>query len=406
MNAKSLKPGWRVVKFGDVVKNSNLTERDPHEAGIDRVVGLEHIDPGNLHIKRWNSAAEGTSFTRKFVPGQTLFGKRRAYQRKVAFAEFEGICSGDILTFESKDPKTLLPELLPFICQSDRFFDHALGTSAGSLSPRTSWKALASFEFPLPPIDEQKRMAEILWAADDAVEQNEEVMGHLQRGFRKILFHAFQSRAGQGFRGLSRPNTSDWQIKRVNEVGKVQLGRQRAPRYQSGKHKRPYLRVANVFDDFIKTGDVLSMDFDDREFAKYRLEYGDVLLNEGQSRELVGRCAMYTGQVDECCYQNTLLRFRAGPDMLPEFALLYFQFLFYRGSFASVATQTTSIAHLGAETLKKLYMPVPSRSDQETIVQRLRVMKDSRRHLSDHSSRLTTTQRVLVDEMLEGRSDV
>ena len=109
---------------------------------------------------------------------------------------------------------------------------------------------------------------------------------------------------------------------------------------------------------------------------------------------------------DECCYQNTLLRFRAGPDMLPDFALLYFQFLFYRGSFASVATQTTSIAHLGAETLKKLYMPVPSRSDQEAIVQRLRVMKDSRRYLSDHWSRLTATQRVLVDEMLEGRSDV
>lgn len=171
MNAKSLKPGWRVVKFGDVVKNSNLAERDPHEAGIDRVVGLEHIDPGNLHIKRWKSAAEGTSFTRKFVPGQTLFGKRRAYQRKVAFAEFEGICSGDILTFESKDPKTLLPALLPFICQSDAFFDHALGTSAGSLSPRTSWKALASFEFALPPIDEQKRMAEILWAADQTIER-------------------------------------------------------------------------------------------------------------------------------------------------------------------------------------------------------------------------------------------
>lgn len=100
-----------------------------------------------------------------------MFGKRRAYQRKVAYAEFEGICSGDILTFEPKDKKVLLPELLPFICQSDAFFDHALGTSAGSLSPRTSWKALKDFEFPLPPIEEQKRIAEILWAMDDAVEK-------------------------------------------------------------------------------------------------------------------------------------------------------------------------------------------------------------------------------------------
>jgi type I restriction enzyme S subunit len=159
-----------MVKFGDVVENVNLVERDLAARGIDRIVGLEHIDPENLHIRRWNTLENGTSFTRKFVPGQTLFGKRRAYQRKVAYAEFEGICSGDILTFESKDKQVLLSELLPFICQTDAFFEYALGTSAGSLSPRTSWNALKDFEFPLPLIKEQKRIAEILWAADEGVE--------------------------------------------------------------------------------------------------------------------------------------------------------------------------------------------------------------------------------------------
>jgi type I restriction enzyme S subunit len=171
MTSSQLKPGWKMVKFGEVVKNANLVERDPEANDIERIVGLEHIDPENLHIRRWNFVADGTSFTRKFVPGQTLFGKRRAYQRKVAYAEFEGICSGDILTFEPKNREVLLPELLPFICQSDAFFDYALGTSAGSLSPRTSWTALKDFEFPLPPLDEQKRIAEILWAADEAVEK-------------------------------------------------------------------------------------------------------------------------------------------------------------------------------------------------------------------------------------------
>lgn len=166
----TLKPGWKIVKFGDVVTNANLVERNPEENGIMRIVGLEHIDSENLHIRRWNDISEGTSFTRKFVPGQTLFGKRRAYQRKVAYAEFTGICSGDILTFEPKDRSILLPEFLPFICQSDAFFFHALDTSAGSLSPRTSWTALKNFSFPLPPLEEQKRLAELLWAADEAVE--------------------------------------------------------------------------------------------------------------------------------------------------------------------------------------------------------------------------------------------
>jgi len=68
MSTQSLKPGWKMVKFGEVVKNANLVERDPETNGVERIVGLEHIDPENLHVRRWNSVADGTSFTRKFVP--------------------------------------------------------------------------------------------------------------------------------------------------------------------------------------------------------------------------------------------------------------------------------------------------------------------------------------------------
>lgn len=71
MSTQSLKPGWKMVKFGEVVKNANLVERDPETNGVERIVGLEHIDPENLHVRRWNSVADGTSFTRKFVPGTT-----------------------------------------------------------------------------------------------------------------------------------------------------------------------------------------------------------------------------------------------------------------------------------------------------------------------------------------------
>ena len=225
-----------MVRFGDVVKNANLVEKDPEKAGIERIVGLEHIDPENLHIRRWKDAGNGTSFSRKFVPGQTLFGKRRAYQRKVAFAEFEGICSGDILTFEPKDPKILSPELLPFICQSDAFFEHALGTSAGSLSPRTSWKALAGFEFPLPPLPEQKRIAEILWAADEAIFTHSSLV-HAIRNAQFAFFetkmnaesekHAMLGKAlieiiaGKSPQGASRPaNSDEFGVLKVSAVGK------------------------------------------------------------------------------------------------------------------------------------------------------------------------------------------
>ena len=131
------KSRWKRVAFGDVVRNVNETIRDLEAAGINRVIAMEHMDPGELKVSRWGSTEDGTTFTRRVKPGQTLFGKRRAYQRKVAYAEFDAICSGDIYTFET-DGTQLLGELLPFLVQSNGFFEHALGTSAGSLSPRTN----------------------------------------------------------------------------------------------------------------------------------------------------------------------------------------------------------------------------------------------------------------------------
>lgn len=156
------KADWRKVKFGDVVRLSKARCADPLAEGVERFVGLEHLEPGDLRIRSWGNVADGVTFTSLFKPGQVLFGKRRAYQRKVAVADFSGVCSGDIYVFESADASVLLPELLPFICQTDAFFEHAVGTSAGSLSPRTNWTSLADFEFVLPLMAEQRNIVEVL----------------------------------------------------------------------------------------------------------------------------------------------------------------------------------------------------------------------------------------------------
>ncbi len=169
------KTGWKKWRFDEVCRQVNTSSKDPVTDGLDHVIGLEHIEPGNLHITKWDTLEKETTFTRKFVKGQVLFGRRRAYQRKVVYAEFDGICSGDILVFEAIEEK-LLPELLPFLIQSDGFFEKALATSAGSLSPRTKFKELADYEFLLPPKSEQKRLAELLWAADEVVEKEKREM--------------------------------------------------------------------------------------------------------------------------------------------------------------------------------------------------------------------------------------
>jgi hypothetical protein len=94
--------GWTTVAFGDVVQLYKERSGDPEADGYERYIGLEHIDPGDLRIRRWGNVADGVTFTSVFRPGQVLFGKRRAYQRKVAVADFSGVCSGDIYVLEPK----------------------------------------------------------------------------------------------------------------------------------------------------------------------------------------------------------------------------------------------------------------------------------------------------------------
>ena len=93
------KTGWEKVKFGDVCRQVNETARNLKKERITHLVGLEHIGSNDLHIRSWNTIERETTFTRKFIKGQVLFGKRIAYQNKVAYTEFDGICSGDILVF-------------------------------------------------------------------------------------------------------------------------------------------------------------------------------------------------------------------------------------------------------------------------------------------------------------------
>lgn len=180
------KSNWKKYRFDEVCRQVNESSKNPAEDGLVHVIGLEHIEPNNLHITQWDTLEKKTTFTRKFVKGQVLFGRRRAYQRKVAYAEFDGICSGDILVFEAIKDK-MVPELLPFLIQSDGFFAKALETSAGSLSPRTKFKELADYEFLLPPLAEQQRLAELLWAADEMIEKEKRELEGVERMLQSIL---------------------------------------------------------------------------------------------------------------------------------------------------------------------------------------------------------------------------
>lgn len=149
------------MKLKDIVRESRETYKGDM-SGIP-VVGLEHLIPEEICFSEYEMCSDKT-FTKAFHKGQVLFGRRRAYQKKAAVAHVDGVCSGDIMVLEAI-PGKVEPSLLPFIIQNDRFFDYAIQHSEGGLSPRVKWNAIANYEFALPSIEEQKVLAEKLWAA-------------------------------------------------------------------------------------------------------------------------------------------------------------------------------------------------------------------------------------------------
>jgi restriction endonuclease S subunit len=169
---KELKPGWKVWRFDQMATNVNVRIDNPSESGMEHYVGLEHLDPDSLRIRRWGSPDDVEATKLMFKKGDIIFGRRRAYQRKLGVAEFDGICSAHAMVLRAK-PEVVLPEFLPFFMQSDLFMNRAVEISVGSLSPTINWKTMAIQEFALPPIDEQRR---IVWLLREIEHNSDELI--------------------------------------------------------------------------------------------------------------------------------------------------------------------------------------------------------------------------------------
>lgn len=170
MAEKNIKPGWKIWRFEQMATNVNVRIDNPSESGMEHYVGLEHLDPDSLRIRRWGSPDDVEATKLCFKKGDIIFGRRRAYQRKLGVAEFDGICSAHAMVVRAK-PEVVLPEFLPFFMQSDLFMNRAVEISVGSLSPTINWKTMAVQEFALPPIEEQRRISEIIITLDSTVEE-------------------------------------------------------------------------------------------------------------------------------------------------------------------------------------------------------------------------------------------
>lgn len=160
---------WEAVRLGDACNQRNEIIQ-PSGKGDHKFVGLEHINPGEIRIRSYQLDTYIKSSKFRFYRGDILYGKLRPYLDKAVIADFDGICSTDLLVLTIIDNKAL-SEYLIYLIHSNQFIQNSISTTTGTNHPRTSWKAISKFKFGLPPLPEQRRIAEVLGTLDSAIEK-------------------------------------------------------------------------------------------------------------------------------------------------------------------------------------------------------------------------------------------
>lgn len=384
--------GWQVVRFGDVVRCINRTTRDPAADGLDRIVGLDHMDPRSLPLRRWDQLddlPDGTSFTRTFKAGQVLFGKRRAYQRKVSVPDFDGVCSGDILVFEVSNG-AMLPEFLPYVVQSDEFFEHALDTSAGSLSPRTKWQELAKYEFAIPPLHVQERVIQLLKKVDQVAAAYSRV-GERCKPLRQALFLeviAGQSATQAAAWGRVR---SDVRLVHLGDLAQVARGASPRP-----KGNPAYFAQGRTEHHWIMISDLTRS-----RSGKCLLDTAEFLTPEGVEKSrpvkpgdlLLTNCAtvgvpVFSG-ISGCIHDGFLVFDNLDSRISVEYLYRLLEYL--TPWFRSIA-QTGTQANLNTGIIKDLEVPLLPTDEQNSLTRTL-----------DSLDELESTSRTVLQRLMAGR---
>jgi type I restriction enzyme S subunit len=372
------KSSWKKVKFGDVVIEPKETCKDIVLEGIEHVVGLEYIDTGDIHLRNSATIEESTTFTKKFSKGDVLFGRRRAYLKKAAQAKFDGICSGDITVFRAQ--KNLLPELLPFIVNNDKFFDYAIKHSAGGLSPRVKFKDLANYEFLLPPKEEQAKIAELLWAMDDVIER--------EKGFQikyDVFYKQFLSDS------VSSNKTKGWKEFIFGDLGESFGGLTGKSSKDFGEGS-PFINYMNIFKnpkvnpllvDYVK---IISTE------KQNEIQFGDILITgSSETPQEVGMSSVVLDDLKGYYLNSFCFGFRLNDfeTLRPEYARFLMRGKEVR-NFMFKHAQGSTRYNLSKTTVKhKLKIQLPPLSDQLKIASQLEFME---KQLEDFEHKISTSQ--------------
>ena len=339
-------------KFDEIAINSTQKKKPTEE---DKVyyIGLEHIDPGCFDVVRWGSNVAPTGDKLLMQKGDVLFGKRRAYQRKVAIAPFDGIFSAHGMVLRP-NLKVIDANYFPFFISSDKFMETAVRISVGGLSPTINWKDLARQEFELPSLDEQKVLADKLWAAY-----------RLKEAYKKLLVATDEMVKSQFIEMYY--NTHNKQT--LESVCPI-MNKGITPKYVESSSVL-VINQACIHWDGQRLGNIKYHN-EEIPVRKRILESGDVLLNATGNGTL-GRCCVFICPSDNNTYINDGHVIALSTDravILPEVLNTYLSLNDTQAEiYRQYVTGSTNQVDIVFSDIKKMKVPVPSMDEQILFVE-------------------------------------
>ncbi|GGS44042.1 restriction endonuclease subunit S [Actinokineospora fastidiosa] len=372
------KSTWKRVRLGDVICRSRK-QVDPVASGVERYVAGGHVDTEGVTINRWGQVGDGqmgSTFRYVFEPGQVLFVSARPYLRKVGVPDFSGVVADKTYVLDAVPENGLLHEFLPFVLSSDRFIEYATAEATGSMNPRLLWGQMQRYEFDLPPLDEQMRLADLLRAIER--HRRELVSGN-------ATLHAFRSLFVDQNLPLGAGMTS------LGEVASISSGITLGPARRAMIRTAPYLRVANVQRGKLDLSEIKDIGATEAEVQTKSLEFGDILVVEGHaSIEDIGRAAIWDRD-DSPLYQNHLFRVRANQSYRPMFLLEWINSARGRAYIRTVAKSTSGLNTINSTALKEMPIPIVTLEKQDRLLRDLSVIDNG---LSALSSELASIMRL------------
>lgn len=392
------KPEWRRVRFGDVAERSR-EQVDQTNGKIERYVAGGHFPAGAVEVVDYGHPADGgmgSTFTYAFSPGDVLYVSASWYLRKVGVATFDGVVADKTYVLKSRDEEVLDQRFLPWILLSDELHDYAAAQATGSMNARLLWSALANFDFDLPPLGDQRRIADLLWAIESH-EQGLRKMESENRSSRSVWF-------GEMLRqGVAEREWTRRPVPSLILSGPTNGKSARANDEQRGV---PTLSLSAIRDGRVLGGSsVKYMDVPPSDVANLVIEYDDFLVVRGNgNKQLTGRGGLAAGGLPEgCIYPDLLMRLRFDPSTIhPAFAVEQWNSSLAHSELIQRAKSTNGIWKINGQDIKSHQLVLPPLSTQLEMLERLETFDRASAVVNAEAAVLHSVRSTVLREIFGG----